>query len=401
MTVVDDGEGNGLLECPSCGSKHDVNEICTCGFDPKLKEKSKPNYCAMHALTATLDFVTGDKGRDIDVEIGKEWALESDDVIQFISRADRKFMAKRKSHGVMKKDLMPHNTPRTFSKYLDRELSFIDFVTGIMKLMKREAYEDRSTLSGGALVFIHYQVDFDEDSDGRILIMMVDKKGVFDFNEDLVPKKIPSVNLDALRQAVLIDLTLFKSSYPNNDGDPYLHFITGMSKSEFFKRALGCNPKIDNKRSIDQLLQAVDGFSNNIALTTEQRITVRESVKAFIDTKARSLDKKMTVGDVGKIIGECIPEIKDVANKFEQYVDINEYTIDQYFEPHYTSSKPFGEIKISDDDDEYEVKCSVNTIGSDNKSDKKIIYDKANSRLIIRLTGTGIAEIEKIINQGA
>lgn len=297
----------------------------------------------------------------------------------------------------MKEDAMPHNTPKTFSRYLDKDLSFVDFVTGIMKLMKREAYEDRSTLSGGALVFIHYQVDLDESSDGRLLIIMVNKKGVFDFNESLVPKKIPSVNLDALRQAVLIDLTLFKSSYPNNEGDPYLHFITGMSKSGFFKRALGCNPKIDNKRSIEQLHEALDGFSNNISLTTEQRIKVRESVKAFIYVKARSVDKKMTISDVGKVIEKCIPEIQNVAGKFEQYVDINEYTIDQYFEPHYTSSKPFGEIKISDDDDEYEVTCNVNTIGSSNKSDKKIIYDKANSRLIIRLTDSGITEIEKII----
>lgn len=196
---------------------------------------------------------------------------------------------------------------------------------------------------------------------------------------------------------MLIDLTLFKSSYPNNEGDPYLHFITGMSKSGFFKRALGCNPKIDNKRSIEQLHEALDGFSNNISLTTEQRIKVRESVKAFIYVKARSVDKKMTISDVGKVIEKCIPEIQNVAGKFEQYVDINEYTIDQYFEPHYTSSKPFGEIKISDDDDEYEVTCNVNTIGSSNKSDKKIIYDKANSRLIIRLTDSGITEIEKII----
>ncbi|AUU39872.1 TPA: nucleoid-associated protein [Proteus mirabilis] len=397
MTVVADGEGNDLIECPLCGNQHDDNELCTCGYDPKLKEKSKSNYRAIHALTATLDFVVGDKGRDINVEIGKEWGLDSDDVVQFISSADKRFMAKRKSHGVMKEDAMPHNTPKTFSRYLDKDLSFVDFVTGIMKLMKREAYEDRSTLSGGALVFIHYQVDLDESSDGRLLIIMVNKKGVFDFNESLVPKKIPSVNLDALRQAVLIDLTLFKSSYPNNEGDPYLHFITGMSKSGFFKRALGCNPKIDNKRSIEQLHEALDGFSNNISLTTEQRIKVRESVKAFIYVKARSVDKKMTISDVGKVIEKCIPEIQNVAGKFEQYVDINEYTIDQYFEPHYTSSKPFGEIKISDDDDEYEVTCNVNTIGSSNKSDKKIIYDKANSRLIIRLTDSGITEIEKII----
>lgn len=221
------------IECPKCGNIHDSKELCECGYDPELC-KGNGKYSAKHALTATLDLVPNNKGSNFISEIGLEWKLDTEDVVQFITRADKKFMGKRKSHGVMKKDLMPLNTPSVFLDYLLGKFDFHGFVNAVMKLMQREANQDRATLVGGNFVFIHYQVDQDQESDGRLLILMVDKKGVFDFDENLIPEKVPSINIDALRQAVLIDLTLFKASYPDNVGEPYLHFISGKSKSEFF-----------------------------------------------------------------------------------------------------------------------------------------------------------------------
>lgn len=101
------------IECPKCGNIHGSKELCECGYDPELC-KGKEKYSAKHALTATLDLVPNNKGSNFVSEIGLEWKLDTEDVVQFITRADKKFMGKRKSHGVMKKDLMPLNTPSVF-----------------------------------------------------------------------------------------------------------------------------------------------------------------------------------------------------------------------------------------------------------------------------------------------
>ncbi len=395
--VVSDGKN--MIECSSCGSLHDVTEICDCGYDPSLeKEKNKGKYSARHALTATLNLVASTGGTKFDSEIGLEWSLESEDVVQFITRSDKKFMAKRKSHGVIKKDLMPLNTPSFFLDYLNGKSNFPTFVNSVMRLMQREANEDKSSLVGGNFVFIHYQVDLDLESDGRLLILMVDNKGVFDFDENLIPEKILSIDIDALRQAVLIDLTLFKASYPENQGEPYLHFITGKSKSGFFKRALGCDPKVDNNRSIQQVSAAFDDFAIELKMNALNKVRVNKAIESLLNEKARDpIDKKITIEDIGNCIATTLPKMRDISKKFIQFVDVNEYLIDDYFEPSRFSEKEFGQIKITDEEKDYEFTFDIDSISDDEKSDAKIIYRRQDGEILIRLARSGIDKIERKI----
>ncbi|EJA8225692.1 nucleoid-associated protein, partial [Salmonella enterica] len=278
------------------------------------------------------------------------------------------------------------------------DIEFKYFVQLIMDRMRSEANNDKSRLSGGAIVFIHYNVDNDKESCGRLFIIMVDRKGVFNFDKDLIPEKLPSIDIDSLRQAVLVDLTLFKASYPENNGDPYLHFISGRSSSEFFKRALGCNPKIDNNRSIDETNRAVDDFIKSMDLKHIDRVKVKQAVETLMKSKAKDPnDRKLTVENIGRCIEKTLPDNEVIKGKFVQFVDVNEYNIDDFFEPSRFSGSSFGEIKISDAEQEYECKISVDAISEDNSSDAKVIYDRANGQLIIRLSRHGVTEIEKIV----
>ncbi|MGJ7081115.1 nucleoid-associated protein [Morganella morganii] len=397
--MTNSSENNDIIECPSCGSPHSTTELCDCGYEASLEDSEKRDgYTAIHALTATLDLIG--KGNEIKFEstIGQEWSLLSDDVIQFITRTDKKFMSKRKSHGFIKKDNMPLNTPSIFLKYLNDSLGFSDFVISIMRQMKREANSDKSKIVGGAFVFIHYQVDQDKYSDGRLLILMVDRKGEFDFNQDLIPKKIPSIDTNALRQAVLIDMTLFKAGYPENECEPYLHFITGKSRSEFFKRALGCDSKVDNNRSVSQAIAAVDDFIINQKITIVDKIKVNDSIELLFNEKSKnSIDRKVTIEDIGNCIEKTLPRRRGVANKFTKFVDNNGYMIDDYFEPSIFSGKSVSKVKIIDDEKDYEFIFDVSSLSEDEDSDAKIIYKRQDGQIIIRLARSGSDEMQKKI----
>ncbi|EBR0152845.1 nucleoid-associated protein [Salmonella enterica] len=383
--------------CPACGSEIDSGELCLCGYDPSLELQTEI-YVPQFALTATLDKVPGDAGPVFKESLGEVWTLDADDVQLFIKQIEKKFKLKRKLHGVINENIMPLSTPNSFKKYLNQDIEFKYFVQLIMDRMRSEANNDKSRLSGGAIVFIHYNVDNDKESCGRLFIIMVDRKGVFNFDKDLIPEKLPSIDIDSLRQAVLVDLTLFKASYPENNGDPYLHFISGRSSSEFFKRALGCNPKIDNNRSIDETNRAVDDFIKSMDLKHIDRVKVKQAVETLMKSKAKDPnDRKLTVENIGRCIEKTLPDNEVIKGKFVQFVDVNEYNIDDFFEPSRFSGSSFGEIKISDAEQEYECKISVDAISEDNSSDAKVIYDRANGQLIIRLSRHGVTEIEKIV----
>ncbi|EBG6490183.1 nucleoid-associated protein [Salmonella enterica] len=383
--------------CPACGSKIDSDELCTCGYDPSL-ELQEGTYVPQFALTATLDKVPGDAGPIFKESLGEVWTLDTDDVQLFIKQIEKKFKLKRKLHGVINKNSMSLSTPNSLKKYLNQDIEFKYFVQLIMDKMRSEANNDKSRLSGGAIVFIHYNVDNDKESCGRLFIIMVDRKGVFNFDKDLIPEKLPSIDIDSLRQAVLVDLTLFKASYPENNGEPYLHFISGRSSSEFFKRALGCNPKIDNNRSIDETNRAVDDFIKSMNLKHIDRVKVKQAVETLMKSKAKDPnDRKITVENIGRCIEKTLPENEGIKAKFVQFVDVNEYSIDDFFEPSRFSSNSFGEIKISDAEQEYECKISIDAISEDNSSNAKVIYDRVNGHLIIRLSRNGVTEIEKIV----
>ncbi|MCA6221966.1 nucleoid-associated protein [Photorhabdus sp. UCH-936] len=168
-----------------------------------------------------------------------------------------------------------------------------------MKKMKLESNADKSTLVGGALIFIHYKTEEDITGLGRLLILMVDKKGVFDFDRNLVPEQITSIDIDLLRQATMVDLTLFEASYPDNDGESYIGFISGKSKSRFFKRALGCDPKIDNQRSIFEIFRAINDFTTTVELTMVEADALDQKIQEFVQKKARDpVDKKITIKDI-------------------------------------------------------------------------------------------------------
>lgn len=61
----------------------------------------------------------------------------------------------------------------------------------------------------------------------------------------------------------------------------------------FFKRALGCDPKVDNNRSIQHISMAFDDFSKKIKINSVDKVKVNKAIEAFLKEKAKDpIDKK-------------------------------------------------------------------------------------------------------------
>lgn len=167
-----------------------------------------------------------------------------------------------------------------------------------------------SKLVGGTLVFVHYKSINDADDLGKLLIVMVDKRGAFDFEEgSLQPKRLNPVNTDALRQAAMFDLTLFDECYPDNDGHSYVDFIQGKSQSDVFKDSLGCTRDVDNKRSINEVFRAIEMFVSSNSLGRAVRENADIAVRNFLDIKSRdNVDKSVSIDEIQEVIDKCLPK---------------------------------------------------------------------------------------------
>ncbi|MBB6116100.1 nucleoid-associated protein [Rahnella inusitata] len=387
--------------CKSCGREIDFDTTiasCVCGYDVSLEQESIV-YSPHNAITARLDVVSGEHGTTFKATTGEVWGLDVEDVRSFILQAERKFKLKRKSHGFITKNDLANSTATALKSYINARIDFKNFVEYFMHNIKNQAALNGKKPAGGSIVFIHYHTEDETESMGRLFVIMVDNNSVFNFDENLVPKKLPSIDMDALRQAVLVDLTLFDVSYPNNMNETYLQFISGKSNSNFFKKAIGCEEDLDNNRSVEEAEKAVKEFSVHMKLTPIEKVKILDAVKQLMHEKAKSkTNNKVSLADISKTIDKALSEDSHALNKFTQFALLGEYKIDEFFEPSINSEKKFGKVILSDVDKDYACSISVKAIGTDNDSEAKAIYKKEQGVLIIKLSDIDIEKMNDIFS---
>lgn len=386
-----------VLICPACSRENRVEDgACECGYDEGL-EQSTVRYAPQNALTATLEVVPGDAGPKFVATTGEPWTLDVDDVKAFLEQIERKFKLKRKSHSYIAKNDLPFSTATLIKKYNSNNLEFKKFVESFMDNLKNEAALSKTRPAGGAVIFIHYHKDNEDESLGRIFVIMVNNSNVFNFDDALVPRQLPSIDIDALRQAALVDLTLFDAIYPSSDGEPYVQFITGKSSSNFFKVALGCTEELDNNKSIEDVKRALTDFSVHLKLSPVTKIQLLQTFAQLMSEKNKSAtNKKITLKELEQVIDKVLPVNSAGKGKFEQFALLGEYKINEYFEPSRVSKKQFEKVTLNDSDNEYSCNISVGVISDDITSESKVIYDKKEGKLIIRLSDEDISNMNSV-----
>lgn len=385
------------ITCLECGNVlDDLNIACEkCGATPNVVVLDKQSYFPIGAVTAILE---KNDSRVFEHRIGDIWDLRNEVASEFITRIEKKFSRKNKFHNFLDSDQTPFSIPTILKKYINKNNEFIELSRAIIEKLKKNANNETrvAQLQGGSVVLIHYKSADPEDL-GKLLIVMVDKQSAYDFDSDnLTPKRLNPINTDALRQAAMFDLTLFEASYPENKGDSYVHFLQGKSKSDFFKDSLGCRHDSDNKRSIQELFNAINVFVSKNSLGRVLRDNIDNEVKLLLEKKSKdkSGNKSVKIEDVSEIIDKCLTNSHKCKGTFVDFVNINGFQIDSQFEPTLKSAESALTIEVADNDNNFKLKIMRGAIG-DEQSNKPVILTDNKCEVVIKLSQADYDELKR------
>lgn len=316
---------------------------------------------------------------------GVDWDLQKSVCVEFVKHIEKKFAKGGKFHGFLKENSSTEAV-NVFNSYIKNK-NFGVFVNSVMSNLCDKANDLQSlSISEGYVVFSHYKNKGEEDDLGRVLVVMLGKKVGFDFTNEttLEPKSAENLNLEDFRQAAMLDLTLFNTIYPANDGDSYLKFIKGKSQSSFFNVALGCDDYMPSKQCVENLKGALKSFisQDGANLTVGTRMTIRERVEHFIESSG---GKTVTLKQVQQVIDKCLPENSSLYGKFTKYVNSNSdlFPVSEEFQPSHATAKKFGFVKVKLPSGDFigDIKISAIKVGDVSSGDLTIDEDYCYMRI--------------------
>lgn len=333
------------------------------------KEK-KVNSCTVVPVRAVTGLLEKNKTTNsslFSTKLGKLWDVEDQIALEFIVEVEKRFRRKNKIFGNFSSSSA--SLPRELKKYYNSdgeaaEKEFSIFCQGVLDGLAQAADEiSASPAAGGNVVIMHYS-NYEQESLGKVLIVLLEKRDMFDFDNDMRPERLEPIDTKAIKQAALIDVELFDVSFPSNDGEAYLRFIEGSSKADFFKTALGLNEKVDNERSVQELDAAVSKFivDNSIGLDLAEEI--KEGVKDLLLKHSKPDSAPLNISNIQQRIDRILPEDSDIKGTFAEFVNDNEFQVDEWISPTNYQANKVGKILLKDDNKSYDVEVSENSIGA-------------------------------------
>ncbi|MFA7944583.1 nucleoid-associated protein [Pseudomonas brenneri] len=364
-------------------------------------QSSLHQMIVLNAITADLFKTQNGALTYYDAKIGKNWDLRKDTALDFVNVIERKFAKNNKFHGYFSPKNQ-HMAPVVLQQFIDGKIHFEQLVKAFVNNACDEAnLPTRGTLTLGHLVMIHYKTQNDADDVGRFLAVLVGKQDGFDFDSDLQPVDLTSINTSELRHAAMFDLTLFKETFPRNDGDAYLKFITGKSKSAFLKDAFGCADHIPNRDSVEQVRAAVLDFLNDPSIPEARRLKIVDGVTMHLVVAAKR-NISVSIQDIQKVINDSLPLGSNKIDNFSDFVNDGGYAISERFQPTRISAQLLQSVEITDP--QVGFKCSVNlqAISYADAENKKIItVDEDLTSINIPLTPQAREVIKKILGKNS
>lgn len=322
-------------------------------------------------------------------EFGDLWDRGNEHALNFVQEIEIKFRRKTKTYGFLSVDNGRNSIPTILTNFnADTEGAFINTTTRLMERIKSSLNEDgRGNTQVGHMVFIHYCNEGEEEDLGRLLVVMVDKKDVFDFGAGLVPTKFKSIDVDTLRQAVMYDLTLFDSVYPDHieehQDKAYLRFISGRSKGVFFQEALGTSDMIDNTVSVSSIFKAIEHFGKELSLRTANIRKIQDEVELLIDGKN---GKQISVSSVAKKVVSSLPNGNEevMAEDFVSFINNNDYKISEIFDVTPSQLQKATNI-VGQNGQDYFYRIKISALGSVDDAEKSIRYDAISRTIYLEI----------------
>jgi nucleoid-associated protein YejK len=306
-------------------------------------EIGRPKLVAVAAMTA--QFITHQGSSKIEAKLGQLWSQNDEVSFKLITEVERKFKNKNKFHSYFTEDNTIDSAPNILANYIKDEIEFTHLANKFMDSLVASAHDvGAHKVQGGNIVFMHYK-GHEEDDLGKLLAIWVTKKEGFDFDpETLMPIDSSHLNLEALRQAALFDLTLFDLVYPEIPAeDTYLQFIKGASTGEFFKAAFGCDENnADNARSVEQFRKAITDFQDRHALSNDFYMDAYAKAETFLES-----GKVVSLTTLCNAVEDVLPEDSPLRGTFQSFINDNGYEINHHIEPTLNSVKAGQSIEVS------------------------------------------------------
>ncbi|EPK5168332.1 TPA: nucleoid-associated protein [Pseudomonas aeruginosa] len=360
-------------------------------------QSSLHQMIVLNAITADLFKAQNGALTYYDAKIGKNWDLKKNTALDFVKVIERKFAKNNKFHGYFSPKNQ-HMAPVVLQEFVDGKIRFEQLVKAFVDNACDEAnLPTRGTLTLGHLVMVHYKTQNDADDVGRFLAVLVGKQDGFDFDSDLQPVDLTSINTSELRHAAMFDLTLFKETFPKNDGDAYLKFITGKSKSAFLKDAFGCSDHIPNRDSVEQVRAAVLDFLNDPSIPESRRLKIVDGVTMHLVVAAKR-NISVSIQDIQKVINDSLPLGSNKIDGFSGFVNDGGYTISERFQPTRISAQLLQNVEIADPQAGFKCSINIQSISYTDAEDRKIItVDEDLTSINIPLTPQAREVIKKIL----
>lgn len=370
-----------MQNCVKCDFSYD-EELENCPRCEELENAPRPELISVAAMTT--EFITERGSSKLVAKLGKLWPQNDDVSFKLITEVERKFKGKNKFHSHLAKDNSSNSTPQLLKRYINSSIDFNKLVQLFMDSLIRAARDIGAyKVSGGNIVFMHYK-GHESDDLGRLLAIWVTKKEGFDFDEEsLIPRDSTHLNLDALRQAALFDITLFDAVYPKvPSGDTYLKFIKGASTGNFFKAAFGCDEKnIGNVDSIKNLRAAVSDYQEAHNLSNEFFSSATDKVQDLIQ-RAHKEGKPVSLSSLCNAVDSLINDDSKLKGTFEPFINNLGYQINQHIEPTLSSVKDGLSVELVAGDKSFTAKLLRKQIGPGG-SGKLIEYEDGQLTLSI------------------
>lgn len=351
-------------------------------------DKQLDKFCVHNAVGAQIKRQGKGANSYFSYSLGVEWNVSEDVAVNFVRQIESKFVNKLKLYNFFKKpDSGKELVLADKLKALESDNGFLKLAVHILdKLESSATAKSATSLADSYVVITHYSTDKDVDDSGRLLVVLLDSKSGFNFNEEYEPKSRVIINVDSLKQAAMIDVTLFEEVYPALEGESYLHFIQGNQSSNFFKEALECGQSIANKESISAMFNAIDDFSDSLDLSIGERDKIYNKVekKLFEYAKSRK-SKAVHLSYVQSWIDEILSDDHKGKGKFSEYVSLNGYQVNEWTEPSRSSIYKASTFTIQDEKKSYTCVVSKSAIGPYG-SGKKVKLDKGGNHIMIPLS---------------
>ncbi|MEE1917719.1 nucleoid-associated protein [Pseudomonas asiatica] len=187
--------------------------------------------------------------------------------------------------------------------------------------------------------------------------------------------------------------------FPKNDGEAYLKFITGKSKSAFLKDAFGCEDYIPNQYSIEQVNKAVLDFLDDPSIPSERRLKVLEQVVKHLDAAAKK-QGAVSINEIQQVINKQLPLNSKKIDGFSEFVNLGNYIISDRFQPTRQNASYLNSVDITDPHGNFKCNVSLSAIGLGSSDDGKTIrVDRDFQTITLPLTPQAQSIIKQILGE--